>query len=224
MNPTHLTDRGGHLDANGYRWFGEMLGKVYYQTQIKGKNFKPLQPKEILLDRATGKIQIRFHVPVPPLALDVNTLPKIRDYGFEVYQDKARSGNRINITKVELNGKDKVVLTCDKPLEGDVLIMYTGSGSRIENQPQGLNHLQGHGNLHDSDSSKGFYKYIDLDGKNADGAYIYPREKFESRLRPDYEPKDDSGNIIYNQNYPLYNFCIGFYYKLTSGKNKLRIL
>lgn len=219
-----MTDRGGHLDANGYRWFGEMLGKVYYQTQIKGKNFKPLQPKEILLDRATGKIQIRFHVPVPPLALDVNTLPKIRDYGFEVYQDKARSGNRINITKVELNGKDKVVLTCDKPLEGDVLIMYAGSGSCIENQPQGLNHLQGHGNLRDSDSSKGFYKYIDLDGKNADGAYIYPREKFESRLRPDYEPKDDSGNIIYNQNYPLYNFCIGFYYKLTSGKNKLRIL
>ena len=50
-----MTDRGGHLDANGYRWFGEMLGKVYYQTQIKGKNFKPLQPKEILLDRATGK-------------------------------------------------------------------------------------------------------------------------------------------------------------------------
>lgn len=163
-----MTARGGHLDANGYRWFGEILGKVYYQTQIKGKNFKPLQPKEILLDRATGQIQIRFHVPVPPLALDVNTLPKIRDYGFEVYQDKARSGNRINITKVELNGKDKVVLTCDKPLEGDVLIMYTDSGSRIENQPQELNHLQGHGNLRDSDSSKGFYKYIDLDGKNAD--------------------------------------------------------
>ena len=58
-----------------------------------------------------------------------------------------------------------MVLTCDKPLEGDVLIMYTDSGSRIENQPQELNHLQGHGNLRDSDSSKGFYKYIDLDGK-----------------------------------------------------------
>ena len=58
-----------------------------------------------------------------------------------------------------------MVLTCDKPLEGDVLIMYAGSGSCIENQPQGLNHLQGHGNLRDSDSSKGFYKYIDLDGK-----------------------------------------------------------
>ena len=135
---------------------------------------------------------------------------------------------KVNVSYLEngylKNGKDKVVLTCDKPLEGDVLIMYAGSGSCIENQPQGLNHLQGHGNLRDSDSSKGFYKYIDLDGKNADGAYIYPREKFESRLRPDYEPKDDSGNIIYNQNYPLYNFCIGFYYKLTSGKNKLRIL
>lgn len=27
-----MTDRGGHLDSNGYRWYGEMLGKVYYKT------------------------------------------------------------------------------------------------------------------------------------------------------------------------------------------------
>ncbi|SDH47646.1 hypothetical protein [Bacteroides ovatus] len=219
-----MTDRGGHLDANGYRWFGEMLGKVYYQTQVKGKEFKPLQPQEIQLDRAAKQIRIKFHVPVPPLALDVNTLPKIRDYGFEVYLDKARSENRVNITDVKLDKKDMVVLTCDKPLEGDVLIMYAGSGSRIENQPEGLNHLQGHGNLRDSDPAKGFYKYIDLDGKNADGTFIYPREKFESRLRPDYEPKDASGKVIYNQNYPLYNFCVGFYYKLATGVDKLRIL
>lgn len=37
-----MTDRGGHLDANGYRWFGEMLGKVYYQTQIKRKELQTL--------------------------------------------------------------------------------------------------------------------------------------------------------------------------------------
>ena len=57
------------------------------------------------------------------------------------------------------------------------------------------------------------YKYIDLDGKNADGAYIYPREKFESRLRPDYEPKDDSGNIIYNLS--LIHICLSSFNTLS---------
>lgn len=218
-----MTDRGGHLDSNGYRWFGEMLGKIYYQTQVKGKKFKPLQPQEIVMNRAEKQIRIKFHVPVPPLVLDVNTLPKIRDYGFDVYLNKVNSENRINITKITVK-KDMVVLTCEKPLVGDVLLTYAGSGSRIETQKQGLNHLQGHGNLRDSDPEKGFYKYIDLDGKNPDGTFVYPREAFESRLCPDYEPKDASGHVIYNQNYPLYNFCVGFYYKLPDGENKLRIL
>ena len=45
-----MTARGGHLDANGYRWFGEILGKVYYQTQdvykrqIMNRKEKILEP------------------------------------------------------------------------------------------------------------------------------------------------------------------------------------
>jgi hypothetical protein len=42
-----MTDVGGHLDANGYRWYGEMLGKVYYKTKVLGEDFKPLQPLEL---------------------------------------------------------------------------------------------------------------------------------------------------------------------------------
>lgn len=219
-----MTDRGGHLDANGYRWFGEMLGKVYYKSLVEKKKFKPLQPRRIKIDRVEKQIKIKFYVPEPPLVLDVNTLPKIRDYGFELYLDKVSAKNRVNITKVELYKKDMVIITCDRKLLGDVIIVYAGSGSRVEKQCEGCNNLQGHGNLRDSDSYKGFYEYVDLDGKKDDGAYIYPREKFETRLRPDYEPKDDKGMLLYNQKYPLYNFCVGFYYKLKDGVNKLDIL
>lgn len=42
-----MTDRGGHLDANGYRWYGEMLAKVFYRTTVLKEKFKPLQPSKI---------------------------------------------------------------------------------------------------------------------------------------------------------------------------------
>ena len=71
---------------------------------------------------------------------------------------------------------------------------------------------------------KAFYTYIDLDKKNEDGSYVYPREEFETTLRPDYEPKDESGQIIYDKVYPLYNFSVGFYYKLPAGCIKIDIL
>ena len=77
-----MTDRGGHLDSNGYRWFGEMLGKVYYQSQVQGKPFQPLQPTVIARETLPTQIRIKYHVPVRPLVFDVNLVPKIKDYGF----------------------------------------------------------------------------------------------------------------------------------------------
>ena len=217
-----MTDRGGHLDANGYRWYGAMLGKVYYQTQIKKKAFKPLQPIAIKRTSQPNQIRIKYHVPVLPLVFDVNTLPKIRDYGFEVYLNEYRPDHRQAITNIAIE-KDEVVLTCQQPLEGEVIIMYAGTRARIDKQENGKNHLQGHGNLRDSDPYKAFYIYIDLDKKKEDGSFVYSREDFETTLRPDYEPKDASGQIIYGQTYPLYNFSVGFYYKLPAGSNRVSL-
>lgn len=217
-----MTDRGGHLDANGYRWYGEMLGKVYYQTQIKKKEFKPLQPVAIKRTIQSNQIRIKFHVPVPPLVFDVNTLPKIRDYGFEIYLNEYRPDNRQTITNIAIE-RDEVVLTCRQSLEGDIIIMYAGTRAHIDKLENGKNHLQGHGNLRDSDPYKAFYTYIDLDKKNEDGSLVYPCEDFETTLRPDYEPKDASGEIIYNKTYPLYNFSVGFYYKLPAGSRMTAI-
>ena len=65
-----MTDRGGHLDGNGYRWVGEMLGKVYYQSQVQGKPFQPLQPTAIARETLPTQIRIKYHVPVRPLVFD----------------------------------------------------------------------------------------------------------------------------------------------------------
>ena len=61
-----VTDKGGHLDANGYRWLGAQFGKVMHRVLALGEAWRPLCPL-----RVTGggtSLHVEFHVPVPPLA------------------------------------------------------------------------------------------------------------------------------------------------------------
>lgn len=194
-----MTDRGGHLDPNGYRWYGEMLGKVYYKTKILGEDFKPLQPLEISRTSDPKKVKIKFLVPQLPLVLDEMLVSKITNYGFEVYLNSTKK----TISSVTVDN-DCVYLTCSTDLTGDVEIVYAGTT------------FYGNGNLRDSDPYTAFYNYIDLDKKNQNGTYVYERETTETTLRPSYEPKDAAG-AIYDKPYPLYNFCVAFYYKLGAG-------
>lgn len=200
-----MTDRGGHLDSNGYRWFGEMLGKVYYRTKILGEDFKPLQPAEISRTSNPKEIKIRFLVPKLPLVIDEQLVNKVTSAGFELYL----SGAKKIITGVRIEG-DCVILTALTDLTGDVEIIYAGTNNA------------GHGNLRDSDDYLAFYNYIDLDKRNPDNSYFYPRDAAETTLRPSYEPRDATG-IIYEQPYPLYNFSVAFYYKLNASAQTMLV-
>ena len=199
-----VTDRGGHLDPNGYRWYGEMLAKAYYKTKVENHRFIPLQPKLISRTADANKIKIQFLVPKLPLVLDDKTLDKVPDYGFAVYNDNIK----MVISSVTVDG-DCVYLTCTGNLTGVVEVNYAGLNS---------GQLNGQGNLRDNDDYAAFYTYIDLDKKNGDNSYYYPRDAAETTLRPTYEPKDSTGTIIYDKPYPLYNFCVAFYYKLDVGQ------
>jgi hypothetical protein len=64
---------------------------------------------------------------------------------------------------------------------------------------------------------------VDIDEKDGNGKYIYPRSDNRA-LRPAYEPRNAQKQIIYNQPYPLYNFCVGFYYRLPKNENDLEIM
>ena len=200
-----MSDRGGHLDANGYRWYGEMIAKAYLRTINSGKKFQPLQPKEIARTTNPKEIKIKFLVPKLPLVLDALTVKKVTDFGFTVYNDDVRQ----TISSVTIDN-DCVRLICSADLTGKVEVVYAGlnTASSYDN---------GHGNLRDNDDYAAIYNYINLDQKNADNSYVYPREASETTLHAIYEPRDAQG-VIYDKPYPLYNFCVAFYYKLDSGQ------
>ena len=222
-SPYPYPDRGGHLDANGYRWFGEMLAKAYYKSQVLGEKVVAMQPRRITREDGGKTIRVKYYVPVGQMVFDTNLLPKIKNYGFNVYLNGYGSGARRNIQSITIDGDD-VVMTFDQPLTGKVIVTYGDPLALIENQPAGLNHLQGHGNLRDSDPYESALTYVDLDAKNPDGSYVYPRHETETRLRPDYEPKDADGNVIYGKPYPLYNFSVAFLYTLDKKTDVLEIL
>jgi hypothetical protein len=210
-----MTDVGGHLDANGYRWYGEMLAKVYYKTKIAGEDFKPLQPLELSRDNADQKkVIVKFLVPKMPLVLDDKTLGKMTDYGFEVYNNNARQ----TISNISVSD-DCVMLTCAQNLTGKIEVVYAGlNATYVSTSGNG----RGSGNLRDSDDYPAVFTYQDLDKKDAGGNYVYPRHPNDASttLRPSFEPKDDSGNIIYDKPYPLYNFSVSFYYAIPAGEQK----
>lgn len=200
-----MTDRGGHLDSNGYRWYGEMLGKVYYKTQVLKSKFIPLQPLEISRTSDPKTIKIKFFVPEPPLVLDTQTISKVKDFGFEVYKDSVKQ----KITDIKIDG-ECVYITCSKKINhsSTIDILYAGED------------VKGNGNLRDSDDYEAFYNYIDLDKKNDNNCYVYPRDSDEITLRPSSEPKDKNGEVIYDKKYPLYNFSVAFSYRIKKQAQK----
>ena len=198
-----MTDRGGHLDSNGYRWYGEMLGKVYYKTNILQEDFKPLQPVEITRNPAKpNDVTIRFLVPKLPLVLDAKLVESQKNQGFVLYNN----GVEQVLTNISIEG-DCVVLTSASPLTGTLEVSYATQKT------------SGHGNLRDSDDYGAFFNYLDLD-KKIDNEYVYPRDEGETTLRPNYEPRDESFKVIYDQPYPLYNFSVAFYYKIPQSENQ----
>ncbi|HLP05356.1 MAG TPA: right-handed parallel beta-helix repeat-containing protein [Paludibacter sp.] len=194
----------GHRDPNGYRWYGEMLGKVFYKTFIQGEKFMPLQPKKIT-KTSDRTLRIDYLVPVKPLVFDSLVIKKVTNYGFVVKDN----GTAKTISSVKLlDNEESVQITCSSAFIGDIEVAYGGLET------------SSHGNLRDSDPYQSFYKYVDLDAKDAKGNFIYERAAGVSTLHPDYEPRDKDG-VIYGKSYPLYNCSLHFYYKIPSGDTEL---
>jgi hypothetical protein len=196
--PITIATSGAHPNSNGYRWYGEMLGKVYYKTQILKEDFKPLQPKAFFGTNNPNEVKIQFLVPHLPLVLDENLIAKKAGYGFEVKLNNAK----VTVSNVTLDG-DCVVLTLESNITSTDVIEISYAGIDLQS-----------GNLRDSDPYQALSVYEDLD-RNTGGVFFYPR-KDNASLRPRQEPKDANGQVIYNQPYPLYNFCVAFYKRLTA--------
>lgn len=207
----HLPHRGIHMDANGYRWYGEMLAKVYYKTQVLGEDFKPLQPKQIYRI-SSNSVGIIFHVPQPPMVFDTNLVQALPNYGFKIKNNGVEQ--KISEVKIDSNN-NTIIISCTNAITGNVEVIYGQQNIYLNNKL-----LIKAGNLRDSDNYPAFFTYVDLDAKK-DGEYIYPREKSETTLRPDNEPKDKDGSLLHDKPYPLYNFSVAFSYTLDANRTSV---
>ncbi len=141
-----VTEKGGHLDANGYRWLGAQFGKVMHAVLDRGVDWRPLHP---VLAKLRGQtLDLRFHVPVPPLRFGApfHGRQRVRfpDAGFLVADDSGEIPSTATIT-----APDTVTLSLARAPETGLFVRYAG---------QTRHH--GRGCLHDSDPTRAEDCYV----------------------------------------------------------------
>ena len=140
-------NQASHLDAKSYRRLGDYYAKVIHQVTVAGKPWRPVEPESAV--RSGTTIDVKFHVPVPPLVFDVAEVLAATNMGFE-FVDDAKSAQ---VTSVAILSADTVRLTLDKtPTGANPLVKYARNGV-VGGQP-GSNSATGvRGNLRDSDAT-----------------------------------------------------------------------
>ncbi len=135
---------GGHMSANGYRWWGELISKSLHEAFVNNKKIGGVVMKNITItdDRT---IEIDFLVPTLPLVLDVKTTPLQTSYGFKVRVN----GTEKTISSVSVIENKVILKFATKIATGTVTVAYAGLGRN------------GSGNLRDSDSFVSQYTYYD---------------------------------------------------------------
>ena len=141
-----VTDKGGHLDANGQRWYGNQVAKVYHRVVTLGQDWKPLSPIKITTKK--NKITIQYYVPEPPLRFgkpykNSNAID-LKNKGFYVTDDSGK----IAITGVDISNSTKITITIAREIIGEGKIWYA-------NQQENA----GFGNIMDSDTFLAHDKY-----------------------------------------------------------------
>jgi len=146
-----------HLTAQGYDMLGEKYGQVYYQKAVLGQDWQPLQPISVSVSGAV--ITLKFHVPVPPLVMDPDTVTPppqqavpewMNGHGFEVNS----AGAPATIQSVQIVGDDTVQITVGdtlSSLNSSVSYAFTANAAAMPataTMPAGTVRW---GQLHDSD-------------------------------------------------------------------------
>jgi hypothetical protein len=117
-----VTEKNGHLDANGYRWLGAQFGKAMHRVLTLGQDFVPLHPLRATL--AGRRLRIAFHVPAPPLVLGRpfagHRFVDPPDGGFALYDE----AGGLALTDLALSGPDAIELTLARDPVGALRLHY----------------------------------------------------------------------------------------------------
>lgn len=145
-------DKGTHLSANGYRWFGQMLGKVYNQVVVEQRGWQPLSPRRATVEGR--EILMDFHVPHPPLAFSEpyigHKTQMIENYGFVITDDQGK----VPVESIKVVADTVLRLVVGQDLVGTPTIRYAS------------HEVGGAGELHDSDPTvaDANYEYLPDEG------------------------------------------------------------
>ena len=184
VGPTYpYSDKGGHLDGNGYRWFSQKFAQVFDHTVTKRKRWMPVRPVKIQKTDAKTFL-LTYHVPQPPLQFKApyvgdnnegSSLPIYTNKGFIMTDDDGGVG----IESVEIVGQCLVEIKTTKTAGANPLIWYADKGTH-----------GGNGNLCDSDTTLSLYRY---------------------EYRPEWGMYETANRAEYvDKRYPLENWGVAF--------------
>lgn len=142
------TDKGGHLDSNGARWFGHQIAKVWQRVVIEGRDWEPLRPIRIWKE-GTNVIYISYLVPFGPLVFDTPQLSGGTEYnnaskGFRLSDDAGAVG----VSAVEIVHDTIIKITCARSLSTSPYVWYASQGTT------------GNGMVRDSDPALASDSYV----------------------------------------------------------------
>jgi hypothetical protein len=163
-----VSDKGGHLNANGSRWLGCQFGKVLYRTQILGERWRPTSPLQATVRGRT--VLVDFHVPCPPLqfqdAVVGNALKTYPARGFTVTD----AAGKIPIRRVDLASDTGVAIYLTREPQGEARVWY----GRLDD-------AEGGGNLCDSDPTRAPFNF-----EYTAGSGQYPSENIAALVGKPY--------------------------------------
>jgi hypothetical protein len=141
-----------HFTNHGERQLGEYLAKVYTKVIFGGQTWEPLRPKNIT--RAGAVITIEYHVPSPPIVMDMTRVSNPGDAGFKVL----KNGSPLAIASVTVSAPDKVQITlAAAPAPGNLVLRYAMQkidGNQCIGPQNGAR-----GNIRDSDATPSRHGY-----------------------------------------------------------------
>lgn len=199
MNPHYFcpTSDGGHLTANGYRWYGEYIAKAIFEAVFYNNRYKAIQPKSITINQT--EITIELSVPYLPIKVDTGMISEQPNLGFALYRGEEEL--QILSAKAYASGIITLTSSIDLTEETDLYIEYAGQKTN------------GAGNIRDSDEYVAFSDFIDSniiyteDGSSvssyAPQAYIEHEKKY-----------DENGESLIGKPYPMFNWLNTFRIKI----------
>lgn len=72
-----------HYSPDGQRWIGEMCAKVMHRVLHEGEDWQPLRVLSAVKVDA-NRIDLKFHIPRPPMVIDTDFLPKAQGWGISI--------------------------------------------------------------------------------------------------------------------------------------------